>query len=128
MNENPSPGNSIKMYNGNSRGHWDGNTLVIDVTNLNGYNWLDDSGNFYTNTAHLVERLTMIDPDTIHYEVTIEDPRTYTRPWKVVWALVRQKQPGFELMEEACREGERDSRRIRESGFRYYFGESWRGR
>src|SRR5262245_20615071 len=128
MDGNPPPGNSIKMYNGNSRGHWDGNTLVIDVTNLNGYNWLDDSGNFYTNTAHLVERLTMIDPDTIHYEVTIEDPRTYTRPWKVVWALVRQKQPGFELMEEACREGERDSRRIRESGFRYYFGESWRGR
>jgi hypothetical protein len=128
MNGNPPPGNSIKMYNGNARGHWDGNTLVIDVTNLNGYNWLDDSGNFYTNTAHLVERLTMIDPDTIHYEVTIEDPKTYTRPWKVVWALMRQKPPGFELMEEACREGERDSLRIRQSGYEYYFGESWRGR
>jgi hypothetical protein len=70
----------------------------------------------------------MIDPDTIHYEVTIEDPKTYTRPWKVVWALMRQKPPGFELMEEACREGERDSLRIRQSGYEYYFGESWRGR
>ena len=127
MNGRPPLGDAIKMTNGESRGRWEGNTLVIDVTNLNGYTWFDDSGNFYTNAAHLVERLTMIDPDTIHYEVTIEDPKTYTRPWKLVWALVRQ-QPGFELMEEACREGERDASRIRESGLRYYFGESWRGR
>jgi hypothetical protein len=122
------PGNAIKMTNGYSRGHWDGNTFVIDVTNLNGYTWFDDSGNFYTDTAHLVERLTLIDPDTIHYEVTVEDPKTYTRPWKLVWALVRQKQPGFELLEEACREGERDAQRIRKSGYRYYFGQSWLGR
>jgi hypothetical protein len=129
MNRRPPLGNAIKMTNGDSRGRWEGNTLVIDVTNLNGYTWFDDSGNFYTDAAHLVERLTLIDPDTIHYEVTVEDPKTYTRPWKLVWALVRQKDPGFELMEEACREGERDVPRIREiGGYRYYFGESWRGR
>ena len=129
MNGRPPLGDVIKMTNGDSRGRWDGNTLVIDVTNLNGYTWFDDSGNFYTNAAHLVERLTLIDPDTIHYEVTVEDPKTYTRPWKLVWALVRQKQPGFELLEEACREGERDASRIREAGgYRYYFGGSWRGR
>jgi hypothetical protein len=129
MNSRPPLGDAIKMTNGDSRGRWDGNTLVIDVTNLNGFTWFDDSGNFYTNAAHLVERLTLIDADTIHYEVTVEDPKTYTRPWKLAWALVRQKQPGFELMEEACREGERDVPRIREAGgYRYYFGESWRGR
>ena len=123
------PKGAINWWMGDSRGRWDGNTLVIDVTNLNGYTWFDDSGNFYTNAAHLVERLTLIDPDTIHYEVTVEDPKTYTRPWKLVWALVRQKQPGFELLEEACREGERDASRIREAGgYRYYFGGSWRGR
>ena len=128
MNGRPPLGDAIKVTNGDSRGRWDGNTLVIDVTNLNGYTWFDDSGNFYTNAAHLVERLTLIDPDTIHYEVTVEDSKTYTRPWKLVWALVRQKQPGFELLEEACREGERDASRIRAGGYRYYFGESWRGR
>jgi hypothetical protein len=101
---------------------------VIDVNNLNGYNWLDDSGNFYTDAAHLVERLTMIDRDTIHYEVTLEDPKAYTRPWTMVWALVREKEPGFELLEEACREGEHDAQRIRETGVRYYFGDTWRGR
>ena len=128
MNGRPPLGDAIKMTSGDSRGRWKGNTLVIDVTNLNGYTWFDDSGNFYTNAAHLVERLTLIDPDTIHYEVTVEDPKAYTRPWKLVWALVRQKQPGFELLEEACREGERDASRIREAGYKYYFGESWRGR
>jgi hypothetical protein len=128
MDGRPRLGDAIKMATGDSRGRWEGNTLVIDVTNLNGYTWLDDSGNFYTNTAHLVERLTLIDPDTIHYEVTVEDPKTYTRPWKVAWALVRQKQPGFQLMEEACREGEKNLPYLLKTGYKYYFGETWRGR
>ena len=128
MDGGPAPGANIKLRVGHSRGRWDGNTLVIDVTNLNGFTWFDDSGNFYTDAAHLVERLTLIDPDTIHYEVTVEDPKAYTRPWKLVWALVREKAPGFELLEEACWEGERDLPLIREQGYQYYFGEPWRGR
>jgi hypothetical protein len=123
----PLAGN-IKVTNGDSRGRWDGNTLVIDVSNLNGYNWTDDSGNFYTDAAHLVERLTLIDRDTIHYQVTLEDPKAYTRPWTMVWALVREKEPGFELLEEACREGERDLGRLRATGLKFYFGDPWRGR
>jgi hypothetical protein len=128
MDGGPAPGADIKLRVGHSRGRWDGNTLVVDVTNLNGFTWFDDSGNFYTDTAHLVERLTLIDPDTIHYEVTVEDPRTYTRPWTLVWALVREKTAGFELLEEACWEGERDLPLIREQGYQYYFGEPWQGR
>jgi hypothetical protein len=128
MDGRPRLGDAFKMATGDSRGRWEGNTLVIDVTNVNGYTWLDDSGNFYTNAAHLIERLTLIDPDTIHYEVTIEDPKTYTRPWKVAWALVRQKQPGFQLIEEACREGEKNLPYLLKSGYKYYFGESWRSR
>ena len=127
-NGRPHIGENIKLWNGESRGRWEGKTLVIDVTNINGYTWFDDSGNFSTDAAHLVERLTMIDPDTIHYEVTIEDPKAYTKPWTVVWALVREKAPGFELLEEACLEGERDLPRFLELGYRYYFGESWKSR
>ena len=128
MDGRPRPGDNIKLWNGASRGRWEGNTLVIDVTNLNGYTWIDDSGNFYTDAAHLVERLTMIAPDTIHYAVTIEDPKAYTRPWTAVWAQVRVTEPGFELFEESCWEGERDLPRFRELGYRDYYGESWRRR
>src|SRR5205807_8924473 len=119
----------IKRYNRYSRGHWDGDRLVIDVTKLNRWGWLDDAGNFHADAPHITERLTLIDADTIHYAVTLEDPKAYTRPWTIVLALVRQKQPGFELMEEPCREGEHDSKRIRETGgLKFYFGESWHGR
>ena len=124
----PRPGSAIKLWNGVSRGRWEGNTLVIDVTNLNAYNWIDDSGNFYTDNAHLVERLTMIDPNTIHYEVTIEDAKIYTRPWKVAWAQVRVTEKDFELFEESCWEGERDMGRMRELGLVDYYGRPWKNR
>jgi hypothetical protein len=128
MNGRPPLGNDIKVTNGDSRGQWDGNTLVVDSANFNGYNWFDDSGNFYTDTAHIVERLTMIDRDTIHYEVHVEDPTVYTRPWTLVWALVREKEPGFELLEEACREGQRDLDTLLQSGMRFYFNKPWQQR
>lgn len=128
MGERPHVGQNIKLWNGDSIGRWDGNTLVIDVTNVNGYTWFDDAGNFYTDAAHLVERLTMFDPNTIHYEVTIEDPKAYTRPWKMVWALVRETTPGFQLLEESCLEGEGALPNFRDLGYRFYFGEPWRSR
>jgi len=124
----PHVGENIKLWNGDSRGRWEGNTFVVDTTNFNGYTWLDDAGDFYTDAAHLVERLTMIDPDTIHYEVTIEDPKAYTRPWKMAWALVREKEPGFQLLEEACLEGEHDRPHLRSQGYKSYFGQTWKGR
>jgi hypothetical protein len=128
MNGRPPLGSDVKLTNGDSRGRWDGNTLVIDSANFNGYNWFDDSGNFYTDTAHIVERLTLIDRDTIHYEVRVEDPKVYTRPWTLVWALVREKEPGFELLEEACREGQRDLDTLLQSGMKFYFDKPWQGR
>ena len=128
MDGRSAPGQAIKTWNGLARGRWEGNTLVIETTNLNGYTWIDDSGNFYTDAARIVERLTLIDLDTIHYEVTIADPKAYTASWTAAWALVRVKEAGFELFEEACREGEASVGRIRAQGYKYYFGESWRGR
>jgi hypothetical protein len=128
MDGRPHLPRDIKLWNGDSRGRWDGNTLVIDTTNVNGFTWMDDSGNFYSDNVHMVERLTMIAPDAIHYEVTVEDPVVFTRPWKIVWAQVRITEKDFELFEEACWEGERDLPRFRELGFRDYYGESWKNR
>jgi hypothetical protein len=128
MGQRPSVGPDVQTWNGLSRGRWEGNTLVIETTNFNGYTWIDDSGNFFTSTARITERLTMIDANNIHYEATFEDPTVYTRPWKVAWVLIREMEQGFELIEEACREGERALGRIREQGARYYFGIPWRFR
>ncbi len=96
---------SVKLWQGNSRGRWDGNTLVIDVTNTNGLAWLDNAGNFVSDALHVVERLTMIDRDTIHYEARLDDPNVYTRPWTMVSALIRNKDAAFEIWEQACHEG-----------------------
>jgi hypothetical protein len=128
MGQRPVVGRDVTAWNGISRGRWDGNTLVIETSNFNGYTWIDDAGNFYSDNARVTERLTMIEADTLHYEATIEDPTVYTRPWKVAWALIREKEPGFELIEEACREGERSLGRLREQGAEFYFGAPWRFR
>jgi hypothetical protein len=98
-------GSAIKLFQGNSRARWEGNTLVVDVTNTNGLTWLDNAGNFVSDALHVVERFTLIDHDTIHYEARLEDPRVYTRPWTMVSALTRNKEPGFEVWEQACHEG-----------------------
>lgn len=124
----PHIGKNIKLVQGDSVGRWEGTTLVVDVTNLAGSTWIDDAGNFYTDAAHIVERLTMIDPDTIYYELTFEDPTAYTGPWTMAWPLRRDKQPGFELLEAACREGERDVPSLLKVGYRRYFGQSWSSR
>ena len=129
MGQRPAVGRDVKTWNGLSRGRWEGNTLVIETANFNGYAWIDDSGNFYTDTARATERLTMVDRDTIHYQATIEDPTVYTRPWTVAWALIRDTTPGgYALFEESCREGDRNLPAIMEQGYRLYYGIPWRFR
>ena len=76
---------------GDSRGRWEGDTLVVDVTNHNDKTWFDMAGNFHSDALHLVERYTMMDADTIQYEATIEDPKVFTRPWKIGMPLHRQR-------------------------------------
>jgi hypothetical protein len=120
-NEGHVSGN-VKLWQGNSRGHWEGNTLVVDVTNMNGLAWLDNAGNFASDALHVVERFTMIDRDTIHWEGRIEDPKVYTRPWTMVSALTRNKEPGFEIWEQACHEGNRSVRDQLDLGMKPFSG------
>jgi hypothetical protein len=89
-------------YMGHSAGRWEGDTLVVDVTNFNGKNWFDRAGNFHSDALHLVERFTPITPDSIRYEVTIEDPKVFTRPWKISMPLYRRLEPNMELLEYRC--------------------------
>ena len=89
-------------YMGHSVGRWEGDTLVVDVTNFNGKNWFDRAGNFHSDALHLVERFTPITPDAMRYEVTIEDPKVFTRPWKISMPLYRRLEPNMELLEYRC--------------------------
>jgi hypothetical protein len=81
------------LWMGHSVGRWDGDTLVVDVSNLSEEPWFDRAGNFHSDALHLVERFTPISPDAIHYEVTIEDPKVFTRPWKISMPLYRRLEP-----------------------------------
>jgi hypothetical protein len=92
---------------GDSRGRWEGNTLVVNVTNHTDRTWFDVIGTFHSDALHVVERFTFVDSNTIHYEATITDPKVFTRPWKIAFPLIRNTQPGFERLEMACHEGER---------------------
>ena len=91
-------------YMGHSVGRWDGDTLVVDVTEFNGRNWFDRAGNYHSEALHLTERFTPITRDAIHYEVTIEDPNVFTRPWKISMPLYRRLEPNAQLLEYRCME------------------------
>lgn len=100
----------VKLWNGDSRGHWEGNTLVVDTTNYNNKGWIATSaatgrikGIPQSEALHVVERFTRVDRDTINYEVTIDDPSFYAQPWKVAIPLSRD--PEYRLYEYACQEG-----------------------
>jgi hypothetical protein len=111
LDGSPHVSSDIKLWQGDSRGHWDNNTLVIDITNLNAKARLDMVGNFYSDKAHVVERLTRVDDKTIKYEAVITDPTVYTRPWTITTNFVRGhiKDANYELWEDACHEGERSA-------------------
>ena len=98
----------MKLWQGDSRGHWEGDTLVIDVTNQVGRTWLDQSANFHSDAIHVVERITPVDSNNLNYQATIEDPKVYTRPWTIQYFFSRILDPNFEHLEFACIEGEVD--------------------
>ena len=98
----PHPKGPIEWWMGDSRGRWEGDTLVVDVTHFNADTWFDRAGNFHSEALHVVERYTMTGPDHIAYEATIEDPKVFTRPWKMNMIFYRHKEPGFQLLDYEC--------------------------
>ena len=105
-------GDDIKLYNGDSRGRWEGDTLVVEVTNFNDRPWLDSHGSFYSDALHVVERWSLVDDDTIRYEATITDPTVFTDPWTLAFTMGRIGAAGYEFFEEACSEGVTNEHRL----------------
>lgn len=81
----------LQFWMGDSRGHWEGDTLVVDVTDQNDRTWFDMAGNFHSDALKVVERYTLRDADTLEYEATMDDPKTFTRPWRIRMPLYRHK-------------------------------------
>jgi hypothetical protein len=85
-----------------SNGRWEGESLVVDTKGFNDLSWFDRAGNFHSDALHVVERFTARSADTLTYEATIEDPKTFTRPWKISMPLYRRVEPNARIMEFRC--------------------------
>jgi hypothetical protein len=96
------PEGPLEFWLGDSRGRWDGDTLVVDVVHFTDQTWFDRAGNFHSEQLHVVERYTPVSRDHITYEVTIEDPKTFTRPWKMSMPLYRRQERNIQLLEFEC--------------------------
>jgi hypothetical protein len=124
----PHEPSSVQSWTGDSRGHWEGTTLVVDTTNFNDKGWLTtyaSSGRIrgvpHSDALHLVERFTLVDQDTIIYQMTIDDPSAFTKPWTVSLPFSRDEH--YQLFEYACHEGNqaignilRGARRVEREG------------
>jgi hypothetical protein len=115
----------IRLANGDSRGHWEGNTLIVDVTNFTEDTWVvghgappegapassitTGHGIVHSDQLHVIERFTMVDRDTIRYEAVIEDPKVFTRPWTFALDAFKRGKPNHQLFEYACHEGNRSN-------------------
>jgi hypothetical protein len=92
----------IDFWMGDSRARWEGDTLVVEVTDLNDQTWFDLAGDFHSDALKLTERYTRTGPDTLQYEVVVEDPKVFTKPWKISMPLYRHTEKDFQLYEYEC--------------------------
>lgn len=93
---------AVDTYMGKSDGTWDGNVLVVTTSGQNDRTWLDRAGNFHSNQLKVTERFTLLDPDHIRYEATLDDPMTYSRPWTIEMPLYRLIDENAQLLEHKC--------------------------
>ena len=102
MDGSPHPDGLPDAWMGDSRGRWDGDTLVVDVNSFNDQTWFDHAGNFHSDALHVVERYTLANADHISYEAAVEDPKVFTRPWKIGMPLYRRIDKNAKLLEYEC--------------------------
>jgi len=91
-----------EQWLGDNRAHWEGDTLVNDVTDVNDETWLDRAGNYHSEKLHVVERWQFVDKDTIQYRATLDDAKVFSRPWTVEVLLNRRRDANFRLIEDYC--------------------------
>ena len=106
LDGSPHPKN-YRSWDGDSRGHWEGDTLVVDVANFNGRSWLDMEGNFVDENLHVIERYRLLDANTYEYSATLEDPTVFAKPWTFTLKVLRQPNAD-QILEYGCLEGEGD--------------------
>jgi hypothetical protein len=92
----------VDSWMGQSVARWEGETLVVDAQGFNDQSWFDRSGNFHSDALHVVERYTRVQPDVLNYEATIEDPKVFSRPWKIGMPLYRRLDKGAQIMDFKC--------------------------
>lgn len=92
----------LELWMGDSRGRWEGETLVVDVANHIADTWLDAAGNHHSNALHITERYTRVGPNTMQYEATLEDENVYTQPWTMRALFYRHQEPNFRVLEYEC--------------------------
>ena len=98
----PHPDGPIEWWMGDSRGRWEGDTLVVSVKHFNAETWFDRAGNFHSEEMQLTERYSFVDRDTIRYQVTVTDPKVFTGPWNMSMLLYRRKEDNAQLLEHSC--------------------------
>ena len=105
LNPRPALPDHVRLWQGDSSGRWDGDTLVVESKNFNGKAWLNEVGDIVSHMQTVVERFTAVDEDTIIYRATVTDPIPYTRPWTIEVPMHRRAD---ELLEVACHEDNAD--------------------
>ncbi len=103
--DRPHLGKDIQLFMGDSIGHWEGNTLIVDTTNYNEFTGFSRSIPYFSDVLHTIERFTIIDENNIDYLVTIDDPKLFAGTWKTEGLFRKAKEGAFELLEYACTEG-----------------------
>jgi hypothetical protein len=93
---------ALDFWMGDSRGRWEGDTLVVDVKDFNDKTWLDNAGNYHSDQLHVVERYSLIDADHLNYEATIEDPQVFSRSWKISMPIYRRLEPNLQIIDYDC--------------------------
>lgn len=101
-NHTQHPAEPNEWWLGDSRGTWEGDTLVVDVKHFNDVTWLDRAGNYHSDALHVVERWSYLDANTIAYKATIEDVKVFSRPWTIDVILHRHREKNFQIIENYC--------------------------